>query len=140
MKKWNKFCCLFLALSVSVPAVQAQIPTHTASQWSPATPGLPSAQDIFFAGLWSPSTGGYLFEKNLQRNDNFSALNHANVSPASAETRLALLPGNYSLGHMAFFCKEEWNVEKATGIPLRFRVGSLQDCDWLEQKPNAQHP
>ena len=140
MKKWNKFCCLFLAFSIWVPAVQAQNPTHTASQWAIAPPLLPTAEEVFFAGVWSPSTGGYLSSKILQKNDNSSSLHATNTTPVSAETRLALLPGNYSLGHMAFFCKEEWNVEKATGIPLRFRVGSLQDCDWLEQKPNAQHP
>jgi len=41
---------------------------------------------------------------------------------------------------MAFFCREELKCEKLTGIPFRFRVGSLAECDWLEQKPNATRP
>src|SRR5664279_607815 len=33
-----------------------------------------------------------------------------------------------------FFCKREWELEKVTHIPLRFRVGSLADCDAMEGK------
>ena len=37
-------------------------------------------------------------------------------------------------------CKAELKLEKATKIPFRFRVGSLQQTDYLERKPNAQKP
>lgn len=45
-----------------------------------------------------------------------------------------LLPANQYAKNLSFFCKNEWHFEKATGIPLRVRLGSVQQCDWLEGK------
>ena len=50
----------------------------------------------------------------------------------SGESRLVRING-YCLPS-AIFCKIEWEMEKATHIPLRFRLGSLADCNALEGK------
>jgi hypothetical protein len=42
--------------------------------------------------------------------------------------------------HLGAACKAEFKLEKATKIPFRFRLGSLQQTDYMEQKPNAQKP
>jgi hypothetical protein len=43
-------------------------------------------------------------------------------------------PPNLYYIQSGFFCKREWELEKATHIPFRFRLGSLADCDALEGK------
>ena len=48
-----------------------------------------------------------------------------------------ILPGNFYVSQLGFFCKKEWKFESATKIPLRIRIGTLQYCDWLEGKKNA---
>lgn len=44
------------------------------------------------------------------------------------------LPGNFYSAHLGFVCQQEIRFEKSTGIPFRFRLGSVQQVDWLEGK------
>jgi hypothetical protein len=50
-----------------------------------------------------------------------------------------LNPGYYSQS-IGFFCRKELQMQKITSVPLRFRLGSLDYVNWLEQKPNAVKP
>jgi hypothetical protein len=43
-------------------------------------------------------------------------------------------PANLYYLQSGFFCKREWELEKAVHIPFRFRLGSLADCNALEGK------
>lgn len=50
------------------------------------------------------------------------------------KTVLPLVPSNYYAANLGFFCKKEIQLEKITSIPFKFRLGSVQQCDWLEGK------
>ena len=39
-----------------------------------------------------------------------------------------------------FFCRIESNLEKKSGLPLRFRLGSLEYANWLEGKSPSPGP
>ncbi|MFZ1371427.1 MAG: hypothetical protein WAR78_13650 [Ferruginibacter sp.] len=55
-------------------------------------------------------------------------------------TAASVISPDHYTQHFGFFCKKELQFEKASKIPLRFRLGSLPYNDYLEQKPNAVYP
>lgn len=48
-----------------------------------------------------------------------------------------VITGNFYTQNFGFFCKKELQLEKLTKVPFKFRLGSVQQCDWLEGKPNS---
>jgi hypothetical protein len=68
-----------------------------------------------------------LYYQNLIRN-NTATLKISPVSPS-------LVTSN-----MGFFCQKELMLDKITPLPIRFRLGSLDYVNWMEQKPNAIKP
>ena len=67
----------------------------------------------------------------LQDSLAFPALPALRLSPLSTATTIT---NNFYTQHFGFFCKQELLFEKASGIPLRFRLGSLTDCNRMEGK------
>ena len=60
------------------------------------------------------------------------------VLAKTAPVRLSVLQPDFYSKHLTFFCEKELLIEKSTSIPFRFRLGSLEYTNYLEQKPNAR--
>jgi hypothetical protein len=45
-----------------------------------------------------------------------------------------LNPAGYYSQHFGFFCKQEWNWQKHTGLPVKVRLGNYQYTQKLEGK------
>lgn len=57
-----------------------------------------------------------------------------NARLAMARASDHLVSADFYAQHMGFFCKKEWQLEKSSGVPLRFRLGSVDYCDFMEGK------
>jgi hypothetical protein len=93
--------------------------------------GISSAQK--FTNVQS-SAKYFLLKSNTTFSDSilFSSTKRQSFKTESTEQ---IVPPNFSLCNYGFFCKKELLVEKATRIPLRVRLGSLQQCNYYEGKP-----
>jgi hypothetical protein len=64
-----------------------------------------------------------------------SGLNRHGSTPVTAgKAVIYTQPADFYYIQSGFFCRREWELEKTTHIPLRFRLGSLADCNALEGK------
>jgi hypothetical protein len=60
---------------------------------------------------------------------------NSNLSlPQLFPTAMQVITPNYYTDRLGYFCKQEIKFEKNTKVPLRFRLGSVADCDRLEGK------
>lgn len=68
---------------------------------------------------------------NTQFINSISSLDKEN---GTLPTSLSAIAPNYYTQHFGIMCKQELAIEKVTKIPFRFRLGSLQQCNYLEGK------
>jgi len=124
---WNKFCGLimiFFILSISVTAqnsIQLNYPVKNISLKSISN--FPNFSNI---------DKKIYFKKLELLNSSDTKQTTKNLSPFIS---LSIIPANFSMCNYGFFCKQELKVEKATNIPIRFRLGSMEQCNYYEGKP-----
>ncbi len=59
----------------------------------------------------------------------------APVSVVSMANATALYGSGFYLNSLGFFCKKEIQIENTIHLPVRLRLGSLQEVNRLEGKP-----
>ncbi len=98
-------------------------------------------QDLF-------SAAPFAIVDKMEKNFNISAAGRANSGvksvpfwtsynlplPYFQPNNPAAIAPHMSMDQWGIICVGEWKFEKRTGIPLRFRLGSLQHVDMLEGK------
>lgn len=109
MEHWNKICgiiSIFLFSVLSTTAQSTKILSTCTSSSSAAKPFI--------------NNNLFLFPKNGIR--------------STVAKSIKLIDQAYYTQHFGFFCKKELALEKVAKIPLKIRLGSLQQCDYLEGK------
>lgn len=57
--------------------------------------------------------------------------------PASKPIPAFQLPGQFYTKCLGFFCRQELKIDQTSPVLFRFRLGSVDYVNWMEQKPNA---
>jgi hypothetical protein len=57
-----------------------------------------------------------------------------NIDSAALVPKIRVLPQNFYIQHLGFFCKKEDQFQKRTGLNLFIRLGDKRQVDYLEGK------
>ncbi len=98
----------------------------------PAYKGSFTARNLDTAAVY-----GMPLVKKENRYYNGYPLKEASVQSRCNAVPAPVISSNFYTQNFGFFCKKELQLEKITKIPFKFRLGSVQQVDRMEGKPNA---
>lgn len=108
MEFWNKICGFILFFLITCFHVSAQNNASSALNYNT-----------------------FILKNKLNSSDSL-----ANQFPSvnNIQTLKSPVSANFLTSNYSFFCREELKLEKNTRIPFRFRLGSLEQCNFYEGK------
>ena len=65
---------------------------------------------------------------------NIRFFNADKMAKATSSETVTFLMADFYATRLGFFCKQEIKMDKITTIPFRFRLGSVEQCNWFEGK------
>ena len=96
---------------------------------------------IFVCGKCFSQSEPKLLHKPLQVVQVYKPLHITQLIPCkSVNTNSKVVPflsTDYYARQLGFFCRQEIKFDKITKMPFRFRLGSVEQCNWLEGKSKA---
>jgi hypothetical protein len=63
--------------------------------------------------------------------------NTTSITPLYSITPAMLVAPTFYCNNLGFFCKQEIKLQKVIKFPFKFRIGSVQEVDYLEGKRNT---
>jgi hypothetical protein len=105
---WNKFCGLLAIFFIFGPCGHAQ-------------------NSLSFVS----SNNHFIVKNKMILSDSLST---SSLHFFNKATEVSTISPDFSTCNYGFFCKEELKIEKATKVPFRIRLGSLQQCNYYEGK------
>lgn len=129
---WNKFCGIIIFFLILIDFSYAQYVKEPLSATKKNSlknnflsfhAGISPDSKNSFLTFYQPKSGYLLYQNQAaQPLENFNA------------AFSSIIPDNFVTSEYGFFCRQELKIEKATKIPIRFRLGSLEQCNYYEGK------
>ncbi len=85
---------------------------------------------LLFNGLYN----NVCAQKNFAQPPSAVVVNMPTVPPAIRLSQGAVIPPSLYADRLGLVCRQEWKLEKSSGIAFRFRLGSLDYVNRLEGK------
>jgi hypothetical protein len=129
---WNKFCGLiiFFFILTNFSYAQYQLQAFPSTKKNSLKNNFKTIKTAVLLSSKNSLLTFYQPKSNSPLNHDQIICSLENFKTTSA----SIIPENFVTCDYGFFCRQELKIEKATNFPIRFRLGSLEQCNYYEGK------